>query len=353
MTSSQFRSATGLPGKSEHQCSSRPDIKKELPDRHEPRNSPQAAPATFTGQKPPFDDSKPSLPSPDPQESAQSTPKANIKISANNGPFQGSNPNEPTAPTQRTVVYETDAESDYNDSEDELPKLPSSVKGEDTAERDDVKDDNESNYLDTESQELPPPPVPEQDIDSRPFPSEPNLESDASICYQRLHPDTQYPLEPVPTINTQKMAELFPEESNGLHTITPSPSSSPKTTRPAPTFSMMSQTQDLDDGHAGSQDAGKIASEVVPESSPAARHEASASLNSRGPAARDVVVQVESSQPADRARRQTAAEQNSAPKMLTRSQILTSSVMESIPISGFWPSSQDSLGEPYSLPDTS
>ncbi|KAL5000383.1 hypothetical protein BDV10DRAFT_162639 [Aspergillus recurvatus] len=355
VTSSQFRSATRSPEKRPFGYSREPSIKAEAPFSHEKRGASETAKTplidkTSSAHNTKPDGKNPQLSSPARRASAEKIPQANgLNKSVSDGAAT-SNPKR--RPTQRTVVYETDAESGYDESDDGMQDAPSSPKDTSTAVYDTHVED-ESNSPIIESQELPPLPVPEQETDSGPFPSESTLLSDASICYQRVHPDTQFPLEPVPTINTQKMAELFPEELNGLHTITPTPSSSPMKARPATNAPMMvPETQDPDQDHPALQEGSRTQTEIVPESSPVARHEDSAPLNRHGPSAKDVVVQVESSQSVDRPYRQRTAAQDSAPRvMLSRSQILTSSVMESIPIPGFWMSSQDSVGEPYSQPD--
>lgn len=354
ITSSQFRSATRSPKTRALRSPNEPFIKKESRgpiDQRDSSRSPQIACA----------DGKPSLGhfnSPCLPPSRLDTAK---DITESNEPpclpsdtaTNTSDSRQQPGPLQRTVVYETDAESDDGDSGDELLDFPSSFRNGNASNANyETQSEDDSNAPNTESQELPAPPLPDQGIDSGSYPPESNLLSDASICYQRLHPATQFPLEPVPTINTQKMAELFPNESNGLHTLTPSPSSSPMKARPESKRQMVCQTQYTDEDQAESQDANEIPTEVIPGSSPVARDDDGTSLNRRVPAALDAVVQVESSQTVDRAHRQRTVSQDSAPRgMLTRSQILTSSVMESVPLP-FWMSSQDSLGEPYSLPDT-
>ncbi|KAL4739627.1 hypothetical protein BDV11DRAFT_215139 [Aspergillus similis] len=347
ITSSQFRSTARSPERRPLTFSMETSIKEE------PRSSLEKDGAFGTAQMPLIDknqsvhNSSPQLSPSARGASAERTPKATgLKKSVADAPA-ASNPRQ--RPAQRTVVYETDAESDYHGCEDGMHDAPSPSKDTDTAVYE-TRVENELNSPIIESQELPPPPVSEKEPDSGPFSSESTLLSEASICYRRVHPNTQFPLEPVPTINTQKLAELFPEESNELRTITPTPSSSPMKaplTSNAPI--MVSETQTLDQDLPDSQDESRTPTDIVPESSPAARHEDSVPLNRHGPSARNIVVQVESSQPVDRADRRRTAGQDSAPRaMLSRSQILTSSVMESIPIPGFWMSSQDSVGEPYS-----
>lgn len=354
ITSSQFRSATRSPKPRALKTPSEPFIKEESQgpiDQRDSSRSPQIACA----EKPSLGHLNSPCSPPSRMDTAKDTTEFNEPPSlASDAPMKTSDSRQKPGPLQRTVVYETDAESDDGDSGDELLDFPSSLRNENASNAShETQFEDDSNPPNTESQELPPPPVPDQGIDPGPYPSESNLLSDASICYQRLHPVTQFPLEPVPTINTQKMAELFPNESNGLHTLTPSPSSSPMKTRPECKLQMVSHTQYTDEDQAESQGANEIPKEIIPGSSPVARDEDSTSLNMRGPAAKNAVVQVESSQAVDRALKQRTTGQDSAPPgMLTRSQILTSSVMESVPLPAFWMSSQDSLGEPYSLPDT-
>ncbi|KAL4919875.1 hypothetical protein BDW62DRAFT_177888 [Aspergillus aurantiobrunneus] len=349
ITASQFRSATRSPQKGAFETHNEAHVKTESPGSDKLAGSPEIAQTHSSPNNP---NSPPSPPTR--RVAAEQMPEAGKPMEfAGEALAEISDCNQRPGLPQRTVVYETDAESDYGDSQDDLLNVPSSPIDKDTADSKHGSHENEPNSPNAESQELPPLPIPEQETDSGPLPSESNLLSDASICYQRLHPATQFPLEPVPTINTQKMAELFPENSNGLHTLTPSPSSSPMKTRPPPDPRLMTETQDPSQDQHESQDAHKAPTEVVPESSPVARHEGSATVNRGVPTDGDAVVQVESSQPLDRIHKQRTTEHYSRPRgMLSRNQILTSSVMESIPIPALWMSSQDSVGEPYSLPDT-
>jgi hypothetical protein len=151
--------------------------------------------------------------------------------------------------------------------------------------------------------------------------------SDASIFYRRVQPATQFPYEPIPTLNTQKLSELFPNEGNTQYPRQGNAHHSPRRAL----LSSQTQTQ--------SQSTDQV--EIVPESSPAPDHDEDVFQRPRPPGS---VVQVESSQPVDRA-------YHGAGAILSRSQLLTSSVMESIPMPNFWIGSQDSVGEPYSLPD--
>lgn len=88
----------------------------------------------------------------------------------------------------------------------------------------------------------------------------------------------------------------------------------------------------------------------MPESSPVTRQESGIELDPSVPhesCAPESVVQVESSQPADKLNKNARMDQDSGP----RGFMLSSSVMESIPMPPLWMGSQDSVGEPYSEPD--
>ena len=252
--------------------------------------------------------------------------------------------------TQRTVVYETDAEPD---SQDDLTGVSDSLREQDLAEDDDhsIEDSQESQHDD--SQELPPvlPPGPDNDSGST-YPDI-NLSSDASICYRRPPQPTQYPHDPIPFLNTQKMAELFPQEKESsaqrIPTDTTQTQSSPNSQhRPLPIHPPQTQTQTQ--SQSQSQDLEKTSTEIVPESSPVTRQESGVELNPSMPhesCAPESVVQVESSQPADKLNKNARMDQDSGP----RGFMLSSSVMESIPMPPLWMGSQDSVGEPYSEPD--
>lgn len=222
----------------------------------------------------------------------------------------------------RTVVYETDADSE-NDDIDCEPDSPLKRKMSRDEDVDPVQDDRDSPN-DDDSEDLPLPTADlTTELDSAP-PSEAFM-SDASMFYRRQQPATQFPHEPIPTLNTQKLTELFPHEEM----------SSPTQYTPR---SRQNQTQ--------SQEGDQV--EIVPESSPARGPEQTTGSRDQGlfqrPRLPEPVIQVESSQPVDRGRHNTDG-------LLSRSQLLTSSVMESVPMPNFWLGSQDSVGEPYSLPE--
>lgn len=248
--------------------------------------------------------------------------------------------------TQRTIVYETDAESDYDETQDDLPVPPSSqkpklVNGDD----DPVEDIQDSQRYD--SQELPSPIIP-SGPDNETGPSYPDLSSDASICYRRPHYSTQYPLEPIPPMNTQALAELFPQEKENsaqqIMTDTTQTQSSPAVQRhPLRTHHQLTQEQTQTQSQSNYQNP-KTSTEIVPESSPVTRRDSNPSMP------QESVVQVESSQPADRFLRNIRSEQDSGPRGFVENQLLSSSVLESIPMPPLWMGSQDSVGEPYSEP---
>ncbi|KAJ5287380.1 hypothetical protein N7478_003066 [Penicillium angulare] len=237
----------------------------------------------------------------------------------------------------RTVVYETDAESDQSDTESQshhAPPTPSRVQ---ESQVEDTHNCSPTPSLGgDDSQELPLPPSAQSpsNLDDCP-PSEPPM-SDASIYYQRLQPATQFPHEPIPMLSTQKLSELFPNEGNTQHIQ--SRVEGTRDTRAqrftGPFLQTQTQSQDYEEP------------EIVPESSPAREQNDSIEENQaefHRPPVREPIVQIESSQPVERA--------NARNGILSRSQLLTSSVMESVPLPNFWMGSQDSVGEPYSLPD--
>ncbi|KAJ5595034.1 uncharacterized protein N7459_001242 [Penicillium hispanicum] len=334
ITSSQFRSATRSPSKripfnfTDH---SDTPIKEESPvsrravGNSENHRNESPSKSSIIGS-PRVLDSPKKTPStstkriPSSTASADSTPKGILK---------NNEPQPQHTQRERTVVYETDAETEPSDYEGDLDNLPVTLCRH-GPHIDDIRESHHSPQSPADdSQELPLPEIrPSADLGPELL-SEPPM-SDASVFYQRMQPATQFPHEPIPTLNTQKLSELFPNEGSTQkpgtgHVVTPK--------FPGP-FSQ-SQTQ--------SQDPERI--EIVPESSPVREQENNMENEAlfRRPRAPES-VQVESSQPIDRG--------NSSPNgVLSRSQLLTSSVMESVPMPNFWMGSQDSVGEPYSLPD--
>ncbi|KAJ0426529.1 hypothetical protein BJY00DRAFT_272392 [Aspergillus carlsbadensis] len=352
ITSSQFRHNTGSPQNPGFQAVTQPYVKAESPELdelHETRKAPiYSVPSHFDPMSP--------SPSQARRKSTEETPPAVAHAihRADTAKLEASSPSNRPSSTHRTVIYETDADTDYSESEDDPLNVPSSPHRQ-PINAYDLQSPSEDDLVspNIRSQELPPPPSPEQDVDLGPLPNDSALLSDASILYQRIHAATQFPLDPIPTINTQKMAELFPDDSTGLHSLTaPSQSSTPM--KPPSVLNQRERLMhDESQDQSEFQEAGDMQTEVVPESSPIpiVQHERFTRV---GPAAPGVVVQVESSQPGDRIQRRRTEGQDAARRgILSRSQILSSSVMESVPIPAFWMSSQDSVGEPYALPEPS
>ncbi|KAJ5914027.1 hypothetical protein N7504_002910 [Penicillium tannophilum] len=239
---------------------------------------------------------------------------------------------------ERTVVYETDAESDQSDAEDNMnddPTTPSRLP-ESQVQSADISHVPWSPLLD-DSHELPLPDV--QPSDNQDYdPSSEAPMSDGSMYYQRMQKSTQFPHESIPALNTQRLLELFPNEGSTQYAKPgPPPAHTPSAQKFAGPF-LQTQTQ------TQTEDGGEL--DIVPESSPI-REQENNSEESQTVFQRPRVpesVQVESSQPVDQAKIGLG-------KALSRSQLLTSSVMESVPLPNFWMSSQESVGDPYTLPD--
>lgn len=255
-------------------------------------------------------------------------------------PRQLSNDHEPKRTQgERTVVYETDADSDQSDAEDSVDNDPttpsrlyeSQVQGADMSHA-------PWSPLPDDSQELPLPDV--QPSDNQDYdPSSEAPMSDGSMYYQRMQKATQFPHESIPALNTQRLLELFPNEGSTQYAKSgPPPAPNPSAQNFAGPF-LQTQTQ-TQDQYGGER-------EIVPESSPI-REQEDKTEESQTVFQRPRVpesVQVESSQPF------VGQTKNAVGKALSRSQLLTSSVMESVPLPNFWMSSQESVGEPYTLPD--
>ncbi|KAJ5383836.1 hypothetical protein N7517_001747 [Penicillium concentricum] len=348
ITSSQFRSATRSPSKQKPLNPTNnpmqsikeepPEVRRAIEDSQDPGGESLPRPTTLGSSgiynnlnhlDPTHTEQFPSSAPPTESTDQEFPTEAN-----------GNSRNEPTK-RERTVVYETDADSEYGEFEDSLDRrsvIPSPKKkhrgiglrdGSQATQRspESPKDD---------SQDLPLPAVQSSPGLDDPPPSEGPM-SDASICYQRMHAATQFPHEPIPTLNTQKMSELFP---HGGSTQYPNLEPwRPSLQKQAPGLSSQTQTQ--------SQEGDKESTEMVPESSPIRERERgieSGDSSFQRPRVPGSVVQVESSQAVDR-------DPQWQGRVLSRSQLLTSSVMESIPLPNFWMGSQDSVGEPYSLPE--
>lgn len=334
ITSSQFRSATRSPQKKPRLNFANPEnsIKETSPGA--PGVAGESADEEDMVQNQTPTHSRPiGRDSPDPglpsfQGNVLPPVSSSAGVSLQSATTDGGPPPE-RAQRERTVIYETDAETDNDDLEDDIGDgfdtltRPHSPRLEGSNE---IHDGPQSPCDD--SQDLPLPSAHTcVDPDSETLSEAPM--SDASMFYRRVQPATQFPHEPVPTLNTQKLSELFPNEGSTQYPRQGNTHHSSQ--RPPLSFQTQTQTQ--------SQATDQI--EIVPESSPARDHDEDVFQRPQPPGS---VIQVESSQPVDRARHGPVG-------MLSRSQLLTSSVMESIPMPNFWIGSQDSVGEPYSLPE--
>ncbi|OQE29295.1 hypothetical protein PENFLA_c004G00480 [Penicillium flavigenum] len=348
ITSSQFRSATRSPSKRKPLNPTNnpmrpikeepPEVRRVVEDSQDPGGESLPRPPTFDSPS-----NYNNLIHPDPTTTEESPSSAPPTESTSQKYPTEANVYSTSEPTrrERTVVYETDADSEYGDFEDNLnggsvtqsPKKPHRAIGPQDVSQ--ATQHNPESPKD-DSQELPLPAVQSSPgLDDAP-PSEGPM-SDASICYQRMHAATQFPHEPIPTLNTQKMSELFP--NGGSSQYTNLEGWRPSVRKPA--LGPFSQTQ------TQSQEGDKESTEMVPESSPIRERERgieSGDNSFQRPRVPGSVVQVESSQVVDR-------DPQWQSRVLSRSQLLTSSVMESIPLPNFWMGSQDSVGEPYSLPE--
>ncbi|KAL2000236.1 hypothetical protein VTN02DRAFT_3379 [Thermoascus thermophilus] len=262
---------------------------------------------------------------------------------------------------EKNVVYETDAETDYSDFEDPWTHLPGPDDQQGLLDDGKSSAANDQDPRSDASQGLPPP-VPNSgtDLEADIHTSEMTLSSDASIYYRRPEQCTQFPTGPIPALSTQNLAELFPQ-----HDSTPRQSQAeaalPEPVIPATNHDAVqqdpllpTQTETQTQTQTQTQDPDKDSTEVVPESSLIQPPEATGPSNNNsnhhhsGPRShgRESVVLVESSQPVDRLRKK----QDGRRGILSTSQLLTDSLMESIPAPPLWMSSQSSLGELESLP---
>lgn len=339
ITSSQFRSAARSPAKRITQIFHQdPDtaIKEESPGQLRNDEGLDGQPKSSTTKTP-------TTTSPKLHITSSQHPSKFVERLASCGRSTDSSPHQP--PTlnrdsqishtqrERMVVYETDAESDQSDLEPDTyggPSTPSRGQNYLLNNTQTMRPSPTSKFDD--SHDLPLPPAQSRtEPDSGP-PSEPM--SDASVYYQRMQPATQFPYEPIPSLNTQKLSELFPNESCS-QSPGPNPRLDSSEKVPGPFLYTQTQSQEADQ------------TEIVPESSPAREQEDDSIENNESvfqrPRLPGSIVQVESSQPAER--------RDKGNRLLSRSQLLTSSIMESVPLPNFCMSSQDSVGEPYSSPD--
>ncbi|KAJ5495863.1 hypothetical protein N7539_000979 [Penicillium diatomitis] len=317
ITSSQFRSATRSPQRRSHpkNTDTQKITKKEFSDEevpfHEHLEADQSHDTTpsksQSGIIPPL------------ALSSQVVPcrALSVKLSPKSPAVEHSSHNSSQVPRdqrERTVVYETDADTDNEDFGDD-PDSPSKRQLTDHANSPLIDTLSDTPH-DDDSEDLPLPSG-NPTIESETAPASEAFMSDASMFYRRQQPATQFPHEPIPMLNTQKMTELFPKDA---------------ICSPVQPIPLSSQTQGMEQV------------EIVPESSPARSLEKNAESRSQDlfqrPRLPGSVIQVQSSQPVEGGRPNA---------LLSRSQLLTSSVMESVPMPNFWPGSQDSVGEPYSL----
>lgn len=329
ITSSQFRSATRSPQKKARLNIFNPEhsINEESTDAPEMAEN-SAERGAIQHQSPPHSQSidRKYL---DPKQASSRrgglpSVLSSTEASQQPAPTDDGPPQERTQ-RERTVIYETDAETD-SDLEDAIGTgFDTPIRPHDAPLVDSNLSHGRSQSPIDDSQDLPLPSAHTcADLDSAPASEDPM--SDASMFYQRVQPATQFPHEPIPTLNTQKLSELFPNEGSTQHPRQRITQQSPR--RPPLSF-LPSQTR--------TQSKATDQVEIVPESSPARDEDEGVFQRPRPPGS---VVQVESSQPIERG--------PATGNILSRSQLLTSSVMESIPMPNFWLGSQESVGEPYS-----
>ncbi|KAJ5405167.1 hypothetical protein N7465_006451 [Penicillium sp. CMV-2018d] len=348
ITSSQFRSATRSPSKRKPLNPTDnpmkpikeepPEIRRVVEDSQDPAGESLPRPTTFDSPSLYNNLVHPDLTTT--EEFPSSAPPTESTSQEFPTEANGNSRNEPTK-RERTVVYETDADSEYGEFEESpngrsVTPSPKKAHQEFGPQDGSQATQHSPDSPKDDSQELPLPAVQSSPgLDDVP-PSEAPM-SDASICYQRMHAATQFPHEPIPTLNTQKMSELFPHGGSSQYTNLEAWKPSLRKQAPGPFFQTQTQSQEGD----------KESTEMVPESSPIRERERgieSSDNSFQRPRVPGSVVQVESSQAVDR-------DPQWQGQILSRSQLLTSSVMESIPLPNFWIGSQDSVGEPYSLPE--
>lgn len=264
---------------------------------------------------------------------------------------------EPNPPLKfdKAVVYETDAESDYGpygDYDDNLSQGPgsnyigSTVNDDGGGNGDDDDDDVEGD----DSLDLPSIPNSGTDLDGSDVNNEElTLPSDASENYHRPSLYTQFPTEPIPALDTQKLEELFPRHSN----VEESRIRAPALDRPPTSKNSTSQLQTLTQTQTQSQDPAELSTEVAPESSPLLSAKEAVKRASRGGShAQESVVLVESSQLVDKINNPYDLGEDRPQGIVQASQWLTDSVMESIPLPPMWmPINGDKAGGLEMLPD--
>ena len=215
--------------------------------------------------------------------------------------------------SERTIVYETDNESQPEGFE--TAPIDSPLRQTDGSIRERMDQSHRHHRKLSISSEANMEPA-------QPGYSEELSSSCSSICHQRQHLSTQFPAGPIPLLNTQKANELFPQDSSPLA------QGGAEASLRRQSLGRTSESQPQGAGQTVSRASmGKVET---------------SSLVGSPTATNDSVVQVESSQPADWLTRLTRnSEGSSSQGMLSRSQLLPSSLMESIPVPVFWPPSQD------------
>lgn len=353
ISSSQFRSATRSPLK---RMSANVSVWERESPASQRKKSSQGSPASQAGSTMSPTTGSSMIPSsqvvpqpavaesPAPNDGSTRTPQMGLSTPKSengmNGNLQTNSPRR-----ERTVVYETDAETESGDvQDDDLPSGPPSPTKQVVDELDQAVEGNQSSQNIDDSLDLPPPPDPATES-CAPY-SQPPMSSNASVCYRRIDRPTQYPLEPIPTLNTQKMAELFPQGNTQLE----------GTALASETQSYPSTTSHSVHGHrehTPTHDLDNMSTQIVPESSPVTRQDDEPALNNSiaDQSRLKSVIQVESSQPADRFNKRQSVEESYPQAILSRSDLLSSSVMESVPMPQFLSGTQSSVGEPYSVPD--
>lgn len=269
---------------------------------------------------------------------------------------------------ERLVVYETDAETEYSDLDDDSMLRISDSGHTKTDDGDNTNVSKNGRNPTIYNSDDPPPPVPNSGTDLEggdTYTSDFNVSSQASVYYKRQLRSTQFPDGPVPVLSTQKMAELFPRDDSTQQArvqITSVPlssqpnesipqHSSPRTPKRA---LIETQTQTPTPTQSQSEKHRKSSTQLVPESSPLVPcTDVRNFTNNSQTQSNHPVVLVESSQPVDKLHKLSNSNQMTSQKgVIPASRWLTDSVMESIPPPPPWMSSQDSIGEPYSLPES-
>ncbi|OKL61222.1 hypothetical protein UA08_03365 [Talaromyces atroroseus] len=261
-------------------------------------------------------------------------------------------PEPPPVPLDKeAIIYDTDAGTDYGDLDDDnLPQSPAEIKSPSRPDRSDclTRHDTQNGF---DSDDLPPIPNSGTDLEINTNTlSDPALASESSVYYRRPAQFTQYPNEPVPMVNTQKIAELFPIEEEEAEVEEPRESLIGTSMLSSNQFSISpTNHQPLESEVPTQEESAEKLVDMVPESSPAARlAEAAPAASTMAPPSRESIVLVESSQLVDRLSRQDDSLHAGASlrRLFSTGEFLTDSVMESIPPPP-WALSQDSVGDPY------